>query len=566
MKNFFPALFPVILVLLIIGAYHASNRDFATALRPCSIERGSTLSGQKILLVPLDSRPPCSDFVTKAAAIVGDDVVMPPSDIMDYYSKPSETEKIKSWANDNISSCDVAIISIDQILYGGLLASRELEKSSADIAGVVDFLTELHRKYPEKPLYIFTILPRFAPPDSIDTSSDRKNLMQYSRLVDKTEQSLNPDDEDIAKLNDLRQTIPPKILSRYESLFTFHEALTKHLIELAENGTVTQLVIGLDDGEKYGMPNRERRNLENYIGQAKNKSSVFMMHGADEIALSIVAEMEAKRCSYTPSIFIDYNDESTAARIMPYMATTNEANAIEKINFIHGARVASRGDADFTLFISANDYESDTMNTRRANATRIKNLLDAGKSIALVDLAVHFREEETLLPLLIDEDAPIHRLAAYAGWNTASNSIGTALAEAVLFDIAKKRAATTNELIGASDKQLLFLDERFIEDCYYLKSTIDTINFSLRKEGYYDVNDLDLDHNTHWANDMLSKALKRRIDFLTSSRAYNMPMICTTPSGETLKFTVKNLKADAYFPWPRTFEIRLTTKHDLMTE
>ena len=318
--------------------------------------------------------------------------------------------------------------------------------------------------------------------------------------------------------------------------------------------------------EKYGMPNRERRNLENYIGQAKNKSSVFMMHGADEIALSIVAEMEAKRSSYTPSIFIDYNDESTAARIMPYMATTNEANAVEKINFIYGVRVASRDDADFTLSISANDYESDTMNTRRANATRIKNLLDAGKSIALVDLAVHFREEETLLPLLIDEDAPIHRLAAYAGWNTASNSIGTALAEAVLFDIAKKRAATTNELIGASDKQLLFLDERFIEDCYYLKSTIDTINFSLRKEGYYDVNDLDLDHNTHWANDMLSKALKRRIDFLTSSRAYNMPMICTTPSGETLKFTVKNLKADAYFPWPRTFEIRLTTKHDLMTE
>ena len=44
-----------------------------------------------------------------------------------------------------------------------------------------------------------------------------------------------------------------------------------------------------------------------------------------------------------------------------------------------------------------------------------------------------FEAEELLLPQLLANNAPINKLAAYAAWNTFSNSSGTALAQGLIF-------------------------------------------------------------------------------------------------------------------------------------
>ncbi|MCR5446435.1 MAG: DUF4127 family protein, partial [Schwartzia sp.] len=67
----------------------------------------------RILLVPLDSRPPCRTFVIDAARIAGCEIVTPPTEILDYYSQPGETEALQKWTMENIAGCDAAILSID---------------------------------------------------------------------------------------------------------------------------------------------------------------------------------------------------------------------------------------------------------------------------------------------------------------------------------------------------------------------------------------------------------------------------------------------------------------------
>ena len=43
---------------------------------------------RRVILIPLDGRPPCRQFVIDAGRIGGTEVVPPPHELQDYYSQP----------------------------------------------------------------------------------------------------------------------------------------------------------------------------------------------------------------------------------------------------------------------------------------------------------------------------------------------------------------------------------------------------------------------------------------------------------------------------------------------
>ena len=160
--------------------------------------------------------------------------------------------------------------------------------------------------------------------------------------------------------------------------------------------------------------------------------------------------------------------------------------------------------------------------------------------------------EETLLPMLTEKNVPVNALTAYAGWNTASNAIGTAVAEAVLYHCAMENAATAEERERAAAANLAFLTGRMAEDEFYLKETIDRVNDALRRAGYANSADLDLTRNWRWANDLLMNDLRRRMRSYESTAAFRTPV---NQNDMTLRVVRSNITA--YYPWPRTFEVRL---------
>ena len=52
---------------------------------------------KNILLVPLDGRPPCKQFVIDSGAIAGFNVTTPPGELQDYYSAPGDTAGMRKW-------------------------------------------------------------------------------------------------------------------------------------------------------------------------------------------------------------------------------------------------------------------------------------------------------------------------------------------------------------------------------------------------------------------------------------------------------------------------------------
>ena len=157
---------------------------------------------------------------------------------------------------------------------------------------------------------------------------------------------------------------------------------------------------------------------------------------------------------------------------------------------------------------------------------------------------------------------PINELTSYAGWNTASNSIGTALANAVIYKAIRPTFNTTNDMLTVEYNRLNINYERFLDDYYYLKEVIDVMNITLKNHGYENVNDLDMEHNYIWMNKLLQSDMQKRSNQLNISEVFKMPFKVQTPEG-VFDLTIRNLQVDVFFPWPRTFEVYLDVRLNL---
>ena len=547
----------LILVLVLLLALGLWN------LRALRHPAGTPVSPQEttahhVILVPLDGRPPCRQFVIDAGRIGGTEVVTPPHELQDYYSQPGDTKAMRRWLLEEVAkgTIDAVFLSVDQLLYGGLLTAREKQATPAEVEEFLAFLRELHEANPAVPIYAFSILPRLTPQDTIDGYDERRDIMAYSRLAGRQAAGL-PVDE--TKLAALKAKIPPASLERYLAHFRENATLNERLIDLTHEGTLARLVLGQDDGEEYGIPNIEKYALLDYIKSlGLSDRQVFLTHGADEIALSLLAAWHNEQTGYAPKIFVAYNDPGARDRVMPYMAVSTGVCTEEKIRLTGGSLAASPEEADFTLLVSTNDTDKDTLWSRGACVRLLEDNLAKGQPTALVDLSKHFNADETVLPQLIAAAFPVNHLLAYAGWNTTSNAIGTAVAQACLYRSSLPDVRDDDQAIGLAAAQVRFLENRILEDYFYLKEDIDIINGTLKKAGYTNTADLDLDRNYRWANMMLRASMTRHLRVYRQTDAFRAPFPVDAPSG-TIWLQLHDLQADMSFPWPRTFEIYLET-------
>lgn len=511
----------------------------------------------KLILIPLDTRPPCQKMVVDAGKMAGVQIITPPSEIMDYYTKEGDTKKIQKWLMDNIDKSDGVIVSIDQLLHGGLLASRESGTKQDESQILLKFMRDLKIKAKDKPIYAFNVLPRITPPPTLE--SDSKKMIKISRLID--EISIFENEDDIKLLADLKEDIKQEDLDIYLDLFRRNTALNKELINLAKEGIITKLVIGQDDGEDFGIPNMEKKSLVNYVHSLGISNDVVMItKGADEVALSLLANFVQKKANYQPKVYVEYNDEKAMRTVMPFMAGSVGSTVEEKLVMANAKKVNSPQEAGLILYVFIGNDEN--MSTQRQSALKIKKYLEQGKKVVLVDLSKHFSANEVLFPTLLKEDVPINELTSYAGWNTASNSIGTALANAVIYKAIRPTFNTTNDMLAVEYNRLNINYERFLEDYYYLKEVIDVMNITLKNHGYENVNDLDMEHNYIWMNKLLQSDMQKRANQLNNSEVFKMPFKVQTPEG-VFDLTIRNLQVDVFFPWPRTFEVYLDVRLNL---
>lgn len=508
-------------------------------------------ANRSLLLLPLDSRPVCTELVQELGQLGSLNVILPPKQLLDNYKKPADKEKLLLWLKDNLKKQDEAIISADLLLHGGLLHSRQDFTNPMEQKQLLAALQQITNDAPNLHASVFSVIPRLLVSDEmLPDAWYQFHLMKYSQLFDMVEISNDP--FMTKELYNYIDQIPPITLIKYRSLYANNEDFHKQLLLLANKQL--EIFIGQDDGSPFGLPHRSARHAQAFIKSNDLESYATVTYGADELASLLLARsyLHNYPSQWTPKVYLQYADSSVEFYHMPYMTDSVGATLRNQLKMVGAAEAASPEEADIVLYVNCGHNKYKPADKQVQELTQ---LINSGKHIALVDSAANFNTDELLVPLLLDQGAPINRLSAYAGWNTFGNSSGTAIAQAIIF-AGQSKTLQKKQLPALYSANLRFNVERLLDDYYYQKLLHPTLKHELYVMGHTH-NDL-TQEGMDYCNERVQIFSSLQAEILLHSNLGRTPFY----SQNGTDYYLRNIYVGANLPWNRIFEVRL----DVFTE
>lgn len=534
----------ILLALLLLCAYFYELFGGMPATVPFAPQ--PVKADTSLLLAPLDSRPPCSAMVRKLGALASINVITPPQELLDNYNTPADKEKLFAWLKNEMPQHPAAILSADLLVHGSLLGSRVPLGTINDEEKFLTFVNKQHALNPQIDMAFFSVIPRLLVSDQlIPDSWYQWHLMRYATLKDMAETFGDP--YFTRQLLAIDARIPDDVKTKYSSLYADNDSFNKKLVQLARADGLT-LAIGQDDAQPFGLPNRNANHALAYMKHADLGSSGLITSGADEISVLLLTRYYNKLYNYKPRIFVEYSSPKVAAKIMSYMPCSVDASIRDKINFIGGQLTDDAAVADFILFVHCGD---DDNQPNKAMLQKLKTLLISDRHIALVDLTANYTENELLIPKLLEAKVPLSRLAAFSGWNTLSNSLGTALSQATLFT-GQLHRLPQSEHPSLYAQNLNFTVERLLDDYAYQKLMHAQLTTLLKLKGYKPT---DLGENKFFAETLIRGFLQRQKIQLLYGDLGRTPFYRNNDSN----YYLTGIDINVNLPWARIFEINLDT-------
>ncbi|ADH61835.1 hypothetical protein Tmath_2163 [Thermoanaerobacter mathranii subsp. mathranii str. A3] len=495
-----------------------------------------TMPKDDIIFIPLDSRPVNTQNVSLLTNMWGKNLILPPQNVLDDYTKPGNFEGLNEWLNEVIPRSNVyaVVISLQQYLNGGLIASRDI-KNYKDYEERLSLLYKFLTENENKNIIIFSIIPRLTPTQFSDYQyvkySDR--LKEFSELSDKVD--LFNQEKDKTRLEKIKKSIPPDVLTKYIELFELNKGINEKLIDWTKEGYIKTLVIGIDDTQKFSMSNMVARKLNQYAKTQQISNKVYVLHGADEIGMEITARLANEYYKQIPRFNVVYDVKDPDKVILPYEGADLKKIVEEKINFI-GGKTDSSGEC--ILYVHTHE--------NLGIKNDIQKYKNKGQIFGIADVAYVNMADKKLIDLLFDLN-PLSFL--YAGWNTPSNAIGTVISEMSLKMVLDKSILPSYKEEDAIKSFIAFSFIRYADDFAY--------QADVRNKMY------------KWAES--NHMAKDNIDKKTADEELSIkmkPLINTIKGkyiGELVKagnssVGIKDIEVKVRYPWNRMFEIEVLPK------
>ncbi|KOR76644.1 DUF4127 family protein [Paenibacillus solani] len=469
---------------------------------------------KKVLYVPLDDRPVNLDDVITLGKSAGIHVITPPrSDIRNRLdsqkstsgttllgtSSPSygNTANIRQFILNHAASADGFIISTDMLAYGGLIGSRRLRTSGGGTypdfdpvtTNLLDVIRTVKQSYPSKPIFVMDTVMRlatttFAGGLTFDAYTESRSFMQQPRLV-------RTDFNDILTGYNLSPTS-----SEYGNTDQFnkdqyynarqHKFKSNYYIldQLAKQGYIDFLAVGVDDANTQGVQINEIRFIENFINQSlggsggQNPDRAVILPDADGLGHSLMARManQLYRGGAKPSYSVQYYGPHGSTITSPYEYMNVHQNIQSHVDIIGGQNVTDSPTLEI-LAITAASEVSNAVSRIVANSTnRVLTIV--------IDFVGSGPADSTVTEALLDCQHS-GSILGYSAWNTPGNKIGIALGMGqarYAFLVTETVPSALNAAVNAHGS-LLF--KRFLKDYYYKKIAIGEIRTYSREHSMY---------------------------------------------------------------------------------
>jgi len=416
-------------------------------------------------LIPLDSRPCNTLWLEQLAKIAGYNMLMyPRKSCGDLFKGASFLDQL-AWLKENAQEFDYLIISLDGLTSGGLVQTRTGNANLELINANLNFLAELKALNPNLKIYLFDTLMR----TSITTLSNETAkywalMNEFSRL--KGEIYFNNREEDRKKLDEITKQIPNEIIEKYLNARNIKHTIDKLAIDLVKQGLADYLIILQEDSMPNGIQQIEQSTLISLINENNLNDKIKFYNGTDEGALLLFAKIILLDNNLAPNIYLHLPyagalDKTMLFEDRPFI--TNLKLMFETINF----KFSSYEDADFVLSIYTEKENVDldlatTKEVKPTNDAIFKNYINElntyikEKDVCFVDLLFPNGGSTDILKLI-----DFKNLKCYSAWNTASNSLGSALANVASMIVAK------HNKLNSLDLATNFKLERILDDALY---------------------------------------------------------------------------------------------------
>ena len=503
----------------------------------------------KIVHIPLDERPCNYDFPKNIFQGKEFDVVRVPFEYMGLKKKPGNIDKIQEFFLNECKDAYAAIVSIDTLIYGGIVPSRLHYFSKDEVSSRLEIIRKVKEINPKIKLYCYNLVMRCPCYDDDDEEPfyyQYYGLAIHTRKAIEHKMSLNiASFEEIDKYHSYN--IPNEYIDDYEKRRDVNTSLTCKVVDYVNEGLIDFLIVPQDDSAPYGYTALDQIKVRKEVEKYNLQLKVLTYPGADEVSNTLFARMLNEYYNKKPLVYVMYPSQECKNVIPCAEDRPLDISVRYQIIAAGALMTTSLSEADLVLAINAptrnmissqfrdyRDYMGYDVGRNLVDfVERITYLVrDLKKKVTICDIGYCNGSDPAFISLLDNKDIYME-LAGYASWNIPCNSLGTAIPMGIRY-------------IYPHDEKLFkdFLMHRFVEDigycCLARKELRD--KYCTTEEGGYTIYDVHGQRDPYWVS-LTSKIMTSMLHDL-----------CPHLDG---RYKIE----DMYFPWSRTYDIGLKVKY-----
>ncbi len=392
-------------------------------------------------LLPLDERPVNLRYPAQIAATAGATLVLPPRALLPRLRTPGDVAALADWLQDTAPSLDALIVDLEMLTSGGLIAARITDETPGQLVARLDLLREIRRDNPQLKLTAFSVITRVSNADynleePVYWEQYGTALYRLSQLLDRAQQGQAV----AAALAAAQAAVPAAHRADFLRRRLRNHTLNLAALHLLHDDVLDLLVISSDDTSPYGLGSREKRWLASWdaVLGAPARGELLMYPGADEVGCALLIRAINKLHGRTPAFAVEYAPAAGAEIIAPYEDGPARTTVERQILACGG--VLDGDNADLFVAVNAPSPRRTEWQPAFADDERTARTPELAALVARVAAQVHQRPvvvadiaypngADPVLVALLAAQLPLAQLAAYGAWNTAGNTVGTALAQ-----------------------------------------------------------------------------------------------------------------------------------------
>jgi len=433
----------------------------------------------EILLIPIDDRPVSYSLPCQIAGINNNaKIILPPRSICGGLSKPADTKEIFNFTDKALSEIKIntVVISLDTLIYGGLVQSRRTTESFEEIKQKIEKLKVLLSRYKKQnqiTVYAFSSIMRIS--NNNINEEEKEYWSQYGELIfqycflSHKSKIKKLDSNEEKALCDAKSQIPTDILEDYESSRKRNFEVNQQYLSFLKDGLIDYLIYSQDDTAEFGFNVEEAELLKEQISENNLTAKAEVQTGADEIPCCLLIRSFLKNFDEKLLVYPVFSDEQGKNIISRYENRTILESAIGQIKMCGAEAAANTEEADMLLIVhtptAAQNDHAMNLHKNPVNIEGTKKVSELLKTIdkpyIIADTAYANGSDDNFVREAVLPNLGSTQFYSYAGWNTTGNTLGSSLAIGIMRYICE-RAGSFNE---KEYKKVVFI--RLLDDWAY---------------------------------------------------------------------------------------------------